>query len=241
MKKKSSILMHIASNLVLVFLLFSITIVCFMPIDDGQETATEAVEGVYRNASSKSDGVSLMFNVYWGTEEVEKILDILEEFDATCTFFIGGCWADDNVSTLKKIVEKGHELGNHGYFHKDHSSLSESENQKEMATCNEFIYLATGKMPKLFAPPSGAYNEQTVKAARSLEMSTILWSKDTIDWRDKDEATTIARATKTIKGGDFVLMHPMPTTLKALDDILTYYQKEGLRVVTVTENLQVGG
>ena len=241
MKKKSSIWMHAATNLALVFLLFSITIVCFMPMEDGQATSTEVAEGVYRNASSSSDGVSLMFNVYWGTEEVEKILDVLDDFGAKCTFFVGGCWADDNVATLKKIVQKGHEIGNHGYFHKDHTTLGEKENKKEISTCNEFVYLATGSMPTLFAPPSGAYNDLTIKVARSLGMSTILWSKDTIDWRDKDEAMTISRATKNVKGGDFVLMHPMQATVAALDDILSYYKKEGLRVITVTENLQLGG
>ena len=47
----------------------------------------------------KEDGnsVSLMFNVYENTENVMKILDILDEYNAKATFFIGGCWADDNV------------------------------------------------------------------------------------------------------------------------------------------------
>ena len=71
-------------------------------------------------------------------------------------------------------------------------------------------------------------------------MKTILWSRDTIDWRDKDASLIYSRATKNIKGGEFVLMHPMKETADALDDILTYYETCALRAVTVSENLQDG-
>ena len=79
------------------------------------------------------------------------------------------------------------------------------------------------------------------RGLRSADMKTILWSRDTIDWRDKNAALIYTRATKNIKGGEFVLMHPMKETADALGDILTYYQTCSLRAVTVSENLQNGG
>ena len=96
-------------------------------------------------------------------------------------------------------------------------------------------------MPTLFAPPSGAYNDDCIKAASALKMKTILWSKDTIDWRDQDSALIFKRATKNIVGGEFVLMHPTAATVQALDDVLGYYQENDLRAISVTENLQLGG
>jgi peptidoglycan/xylan/chitin deacetylase (PgdA/CDA1 family) len=182
-----------------------------------------------------------MFNVYWGTEEVYALLDILDEYGAKSTFFIGGSWADDNTACLQEIARRGHELGNHGYFHKDHAKLSKSDNKNEIVRCNQFVALATGHTPVLFAPPSGAYSKDTVAVAKSLGMKTVLWSRDTIDWRDKDEELVYSRATKKIKGGEFVLAHPMQATVKALPRILKEYQKQGLRCVTVSENLQTGG
>ena len=68
-------------------------------------------------------------------------------------------------------------------------------------------------------------------------MKTILWSKDTIDWRDKNASLVYTRATKDVKGGDFILMHPMTATADALDDILKYYETKGLETLTVSENL----
>ena len=241
MKKNRALIRHIATNLALVFLVFSITVVCFMPTRDEKLTAGQESAIVYRNAGEKSDGISLMFNVYSGTTEVQKILEVLDKYSAESTFFIGGCWADDNVDCLKTIVERGHELGNHGYFHKDQDKLDFTQNTLEISRCNEFIYLATGVNPILFAPPSGAYNDVVVKAAHELKMKTILWSKDTIDWRDQNKDVIADRATKNVCGGDFVLMHPTPATVEALDTILNYYKENHLRVITVSENLQIGG
>ena len=93
----------------------------------------------------------------------------------------------------------------------------------------------------LFAPPSGAYNKDTILAAGALGMKTILWTKDTIDWRDKNPSLIYTRATKNVQVGDFILMHPMKETADALEDILKYYQKNSLKTVTVSENLQKEG
>lgn len=232
-----SIRLKIATNLVMGALVLSVGALCLAPIEN--EVVAE-VEGspIYRCAENEPQGVSLMFNVYWGTEEVYRILDILSRHEAKATFFIGGCWADDNVECLRAIYGAGHELGNHGYFHKDQDKLDLVNNQKEISDCNRFIELALGEVPKLFAPPSGAYNDETLRAAGLLGMKTILWSKDTIDWRDKNAAIIYTRATKGVKSGDFILMHPMKETADALNDILKFYEANSLKVVTVSENLQ---
>ena len=232
-----SVKLNLVSNLVLGVLVLSVGALCLSPIDGVTQSGGEGTE-IYRSADAASDGVSLMFNVYWGTEEVEKILQILDEFSAKATFFIGGCWVDDNVDCLRKIYASGHEIGNHGYFHKDHSKLSLADNQKEIASCNRFIELAIGEKPVLFAPPSGAYGNATLSACKALQMKTVLWSRDTIDWRDKNVALIYTRATKEIKGGEFVLMHPMEATVSALPDILREYQNKSLTLMTVSENLQ---
>lgn len=238
--KKNSVRFTIASNLVLGLLVLSVGTLCLSSAESTVATESEGTE-IYRSANGEAKGVSLTFNVYWGTEEVYRILDILQKHNAKATFFIGGCWADDNVECLRDIYAAGHEIGNHGYFHKDHDKLNVAQNQKEIADCNRFIELALGEAPTLFAPPSGAYNDDTLSACKALNMKTILWSRDTIDWRDKDASLIYTRATKNIKNGEFVLMHPMAATADALDDILKYYQSQSLAAVTVSENLQGKG
>ena len=89
----------------------------------------------------------------------------------------------------------------------------------------------------LFAPPSGDFNKTTLQVATDLNYKTIMWSKDTIDWRDKDDELIFTRATKSVSGGDLILMHPTKHTLSALPKILDYYLNNGLIVSTVTNTL----
>lgn len=70
-----------------------------------------------------------------------------------------------------------------------------------------------------------------------MEYRVIMWSKDTIDWRDHDENVVYKRATENVEGGELILMHPKEHTLKALPRILSYYEKEGLKTVTVSQNI----
>ena len=89
----------------------------------------------------------------------------------------------------------------------------------------------------LFAPPSGAYNNKTLEIANNLNYKTIMWSKDTIDWRDKDENLIYSRATNNAKNGDLILMHPTQETLSALPKIIEFYKNNNFNLTTVSNNI----
>lgn len=232
-KKLSSRAVAAITNGVLALIVLVIGVICFFP----SVSAASGIDSKVYYKGNSADGVSLMFNVYWGTEIVYSILDVLDEYNVKVTFFVGGCWADDNVDCVKEIKNRGHEIGSHGYFHREHDKLSLQDNLEEIKNSVDFLYLSAQVEVGLFAPPSGAYNDETVEAAQSLGLKTVMWSKDTIDWRDKDSSLAYRRATEGAEGGDLVLMHPMEHTLQALPDILTYYRQNGLRVIPVGENI----
>ena len=223
------------TNFALTLILLAVGISCFF--QSGGTVSADGEENVYRRGAAGSGKVCLMFNVYENTPVVYEILDILREEGAKATFFVGGCWADDNEKCLNEIKAAGHETGNHGYFHKDHAALSLKQNREEIENCNLITKKLTGETPTLFAPPSGAYGKNTLIAAAQLNMKVILWSRDTIDWRDHDASKIFRRATEKTTDGDFILMHPTKQTAAALKDVLTYYKTHSLRAVTVTECL----
>ena len=187
------------------------------------------------NGNKDSKAVALMFNCYEGSDEIEKILETLKDNNAKATFFIGGSWAKNNTETLKKIQEDGHELGNHGYLHKDHKTLNELQNKQEIMQTHKLVKEVCDIDMNLFAPPSGSYNKTTVKVAEDLGYRTIMWSRDTIDWRDNDLDVLFSRATKNIAAGEMVLMHPKPHTAKVLDKIIKEIVANGLALKTVSE------
>ena len=76
-----------------------------------------------------------------------------------------------------------------------------------------------------------------MSACLELGLKVIMWSRDTIDWRDSDAALIASRATKGLAAGDFVLMHPTSSTVQALPVILNYIRNCGLAACTVSYSL----
>ena len=89
----------------------------------------------------------------------------------------------------------------------------------------------------LFAPPSGAYNSNTVDAASSLGYKTIMWTHDTIDWRDQDADLIFNRATKNLANGNLVLMHPTKKSVEAMSSIISTSINNGFNPTTVSNCL----
>lgn len=194
-------------------------------------------DNLYYGGDENGNCVTLTFNVYEGTEIVNQILDILDEHGAKATFFIGGAWADDNIDCVREIYRRGHELGSHGYFHKDHSKMSYEANLEEIRPSVKLLEMICGQKITLFAPPSGAFAENTINACVELGLKVIMWSRDTIDWRDKDVSLIVNRATLNLNAGEIILMHPKEQTVKALPTILNYIREHGLTADTVSRNL----
>lgn len=199
-------------------------------------TAAAGNSPVYKGANPGK--VSLMVNVYWGTEYIDGMLETFKANGVTTTFFVGGMWVRDNEEVFKRIVAAGHEIGNHGYFHKDHDKINAERNREEISATHNLVSAVSDVNMTLFAPPSGAFNAVTLEIAKELGYTTIMWSKDTIDWRDKDSKLIFTRATKNVSGGDLILMHPTAATAAALDSIIKAIKEKGLTVAPVGETIK---
>lgn len=236
MAKSKKIFMHIGVNCIIVLMLVSVAVLAFD--NNIKSVFVPSIEGVYYKGDSEQNNVSLMVNVYWGNEYLESMLDTFDKFDVKTTFFVGGSWVSKYPELLLKIVARGHEIGNHGYFHKDHSKLNFEQNQQEIINTHKIVATYTNKTMTLFAPPSGAYNESTISASRALGYSTIMWSRDTIDWRDKDTEIIYSRATKNMANGDLILMHPTQNTMQALPRILEFCRDNDFNVAPVSQTIK---
>ncbi|MCH5166027.1 MAG: polysaccharide deacetylase family protein [Clostridiales bacterium] len=210
----------------------------FVTVTVGKAVEPSASSGEPYYSGKSDTKVSLMINVYWGTEYIEPMLDVMAKYNVKTTFFVGGSWAAANSETLKKIYDSGHEIGNHGYYHKDHSKIDGAYNRKEISSAHEIVKDILKIDMNLFAPPSGAFCAETLGVAEQLGYRTVMWTRDTIDWRDHDSELIHKRAVKNVKGGDLILMHPTECTLKALEGIIKDVLAKGLFIAPVSETLE---
>ncbi len=214
-----------------------LAILVIVPFAGNKTISVKADSRVIYSGNAEKNNVCFMINVYQNTDIVLDMLDIFDVYNVKTTFFVGGSWAVKNIDVVREIYVRGHELGNHGFYHKDQNKLSFDENIQEIEMCHKVVSENLGIEMNLFAPPSGAYDITTVDAATSLNYSTIMWTHDTIDWRDKDADLIFKRATKDLSNGDLILMHPTEKSIQALTGILSTAINNGFNPTTVSECL----
>lgn len=191
---------------------------------------------IFYQGNTNDKIIAFTCNVDWGNEYILKMLKIFENEEIKITFFVTGRWADENKDLLKEIYSHGHEIGNHGYHHKEYGKLNYEMNKNEIKKCHESINNILGIGCKFFAPPSGSYNDNTIRAAEELNYDIIMWSIDTIDWReDSTKEKIINRVLTKANNSDIVLMHPTENTVKALPVIIESLKKEGYTIGKVSD------
>jgi len=226
--------MRMIANVVIVLMLSTLM---FFAINNANTMSVQADARVIYSGNENSNNVSFMVNVYQREDLVLNMLDILDLYKVKTTFFVGGCWAVNNLDVVKEIYSRGHELGNHGFYHKDQNTLNYQDNLQEIQTCHEVVKKNLGVEMTLFAPPSGAYDIATVDAATDLNYKTIMWTHDTIDWRDQDAELIFNRAINNLSNGDLILMHPTEKTVQAFANIISTAINNGFNPTTVSNCL----
>lgn len=191
---------------------------------------------IYKGHPSK-EMVAFTINVAWGNDYIPTILKTFRQYDVKATFFLDGSWVTKNPTIAKMIADEGHEIGNHAYSHPNMATLSQRTMREELNKTNEVIQATLNKSPTLFAPPSGSYNDETVRIAENLDMKTILWTVDTIDWKTESSAMVASRVNQKIHPGAIVLMHPTASTSGGLRRMITTIRDKGYRISTVSNLL----
>ena len=193
-------------------------------------------EPIYRGNPQKPM-VAFLINVAWGNEYIPGILKILNEHQTKATFFFDGSWVKKNPDLAKMIKEAGHEIGNHAYSHPDLKQRSVAQTKEELKKTNDVIKATLGITPIWFAPPSGSFNEATIQVADQLDMKTILWTVDTVDWRKPATSEMVRRVVSKVENGSMVLMHPTKPTAEGMERMITDIKAKGLQLGTVSDLL----
>lgn len=191
---------------------------------------------IYRGNPEKQM-VSIMINVAWGDEYISRILEILEKEQVHATFFFDGSWLSKHIDTAKEIAARGHELSNHAYSHKNMSRLSKQQAVQEISKTEALLSNQLGVKNMLFAPPSGDYSMETVKVAKALQLKTILWTVDTVDWKHPNPDSIIQKISIKIEPGAMVLLHPTNSSSRALEGMIKEIKRKGFVLDTVSELL----
>lgn len=176
------------------------------------------------------------------TKNVDKILPLLDQYDAKATFFLIGNEIEKNPEEAKKIVDAGQQIGSHTYSHQRMVFKSPSYIKNEIEKTDKLIREAGYKGKIDFRPPNG-------KKLIGLPYYLDKHNRDTITWTLEPDthyssaADKVKYVKKNVTPGSIILIHPMYDNtgeeLKTIKGILQALSDEGYKFVTVNELLQL--
>ena len=180
--------------------------------------------------------ISISFDCAWGTEYTDELLGVLERENVRATFFMVEFWTEKYPEYVKKIDEKGHEIGTHSATHSYMSKLSEEEIRQELTSSSQAIEEVTGKKTQLFRPPYGDYDDLLIDTAKSMGLYSIQWDVDSLDWKDLSANDIAMRVINRVQNGSIILCHNNGLhTAEALPVILDTLKNKGYEFVPVGE------
>jgi peptidoglycan/xylan/chitin deacetylase (PgdA/CDA1 family) len=192
-------------------------------------------------ASPRTKSVALTFD--GGPSGYTRQIDrILQRKHVRASFF----WVGSRVSGWEKVVRRvsrqGHEIANHSWFHDDLTKLPPDEVRRQLSRTNRLLSRLTGERPRLFRPPYGAVNGRLRALAADLEMRTVLWNVDSLDWTGPGCEAIAARVRRQVRHRSIVLLHDgggdRRQTVCALPRIIRDLRSRGYRFVTVSKALR---
>ena len=162
-----------------------------------------------------------------------KILEILNKYNVSATFFVLGSKISGHEKILEKMDEYGMEIGNHTYSHKLMTKMDNDSIIKEVKDTNEIIYNVVSKYPKVVRPSYGSFNK---KIKENINMPIIIWDIDTLDWKNHNSSKIVSRIMNKVSDGDIILMHDIySATVKAVEIVVPKLLSEGYQIVSVSE------
>jgi peptidoglycan-N-acetylglucosamine deacetylase len=180
----------------------------------------------------------------------DQILDILDTFKVTATFFVNGKLVDRFPECLRRIQRKQHGIGNHTYTHPFLYLKSPKTIAQEIDRTQDAIERVTGVRPGIFRCPYGVRWFGLFSVLRRRGMHAIQWSDTGFDWVKKNTPADIAqKALKNISDGSIILLHDgcgacepdevsHSRTVIALPVIVEEIIRRGYSFVPVTEFIE---
>lgn len=186
-------------------------------------------------SAAQSPGyVALTFDDGPSGRFTRELLDGLYDRGVKATFLLCGYRIQDYPDLTQRIYDEGHEIGYHGYSHKNMQDMSRKAIAQELIDTQAL--LPQGCRPVFLRPPGGACSDGIRQVAGARNLAILNWSVDPRDWATQDTAAIERSVLRNVRDGDIVLLHDMTaSSVQAALDIVDVLLDQGYEIVTVSQ------
>ncbi|MBW2272119.1 MAG: polysaccharide deacetylase family protein [Deltaproteobacteria bacterium] len=170
-------------------------------------------------------------------ETTPIILDVLERNDARATFFVLSDRIEGNEALVRRMIEEGHELGNH--MARDFPSVELPPQEFEAELLEAEGVLSLFDETRWFRPGSGWYNEEMLSTLSEQGYDLALGSIYPLDAHIPSTAFARNLLLWRAQPGAIIVLHDVGKrglrTADTLSRVLPELTRRGYRVVTLSE------
>lgn len=146
-----------------------------------------------------------------------------------------GVRAEAYPDLTSRIVNEGHIVGNHTFWHPDLVQEGNIDTLiREVENTETLLESIIGYETTLFRPPYGFLYEELVEELDELKYSVIGWSVDALDWQDLTPDEIVNNILMGVHPGAIVLLHDgteadgdQTETIEALRQLIPERQEQG--------------
>jgi peptidoglycan/xylan/chitin deacetylase (PgdA/CDA1 family) len=182
--------------------------------------------------------VALTFHGQGDPAQVKSLLGELEKGGARVTVLAVGSWLVAQPAMAKRILDGGHELGNHTQNHAAIASMDAARAFTEINSCAQELKKLTGSIGTWFRPSQTQFSTATIRAqaARAGYPTCLSYDLDSLDYTDPPAAAVVSTVAGGIQNGSIVSLHfGHAVTVAAIPQVLDRLRQRGLTPVTMTE------
>lgn len=205
------------------------------PASPAHVPGAPAVEIVHGPPSAT--GVALTFHGAGDPALANQLLAAVEAAHGRVTVLAVGTWLEQNPQMAKRILDAGHELGNHTYRHLTMPQLSASVDDSEITRCADVLRKLTGSQGRWFRPSGTVHATPAILAAagRAGYANCLSYDVDPSDYADPGAAKVVSRVLAGVRPGSIVSLHlGHAGTVQAMPQIMQGFRSRGLAAVTMS-------
>jgi len=199
------------------------------------------VKDTYTQVKTSRKVIAITFDDGPHPENTPRLLDMLKQRQIKATFYVVGNMVTYSPQLLRRMVEEGHEIGNHTVKHNNLARMSDEALVAELRAAHDQITEASGAAPVSMRPPGGAIKkDQKALMLREFGYPTILWSVDPEDWKRPGSSVVTSRLVNGARPGGILLVHDLhKPTVDAMPETLDQLLAQGYEFVTISELIRL--